>query len=256
MRYVDEFRDSRPARVLREQIYSLARRLERTHGRIRIMEVCGTHTMAVARHGLRHLLPGSIELVSGPGCPVCVTVPGYIDAAIQLARRGLIVATFGDLLTVPGSNSTLAQCRAAGGKVLVCYSPLDALRFAEQYPDHEVVFLAIGFETTIAPIASMVATAINRNIRNLSLLTALKLIPPALHALLTDPTLGIDAFLCPGHVSAIIGEVAYAPFVGPGGVPCVIAGFEPLDILLGIVEILRQLTNGTARVTNCYARVV
>ncbi|MGQ9662086.1 MAG: hydrogenase formation protein HypD [Kiritimatiellia bacterium] len=256
MRYVDEYRDGAIVEPLGWEIRRLAVGLARKCPTTRIMEVCGTHTMAIARYGIRQMLPENIRLVSGPGCPVCVTVPGYIDAAILLASQGLIIATFGDLLTVPGSSATLAQCRAEGGNVQVCYSPADALRLAQQHPQREVVFLAIGFETTIAPVMAMLEQAIRSSVKNLSLLTAFKLVPPALEALLADPSLGIHGLLCPGHVSAIIGAAAYEQFAGPNGVPCVIAGFEPLDILLGLVEILRQLCADEARVVNQYSRVV
>ena len=256
MKYVDEFRSGPAAESLCREVRRLAAELVTKRPHTRIMEVCGTHTMAVARHGIRQLLPREVELVSGPGCPVCVTVPGYIDAAIELARRGVLIATFGDLLPVPGSTTTLAQCRAEGGSIEVCYSPADALRLAAQHSDREVVFLAVGFETTIAPTMAMLETALRSGIKNLSLLTAFKLVPPALEALLADPSVGVHGLLCPGHVSAIIGATAYRRFAGLQGVPCVIAGFEPLDILLGIAEILRQLCSGEASVVNQYSRVV
>jgi hydrogenase expression/formation protein HypD len=195
-----------------------------------------------------------VGLVSGPGCPVCVTDPGYIDAAIDLAGRASVV-TFGDMMNVPGSEMTLSECRARGGDVRVAYSPAVALRMAEADPSREVVFLAIGFETTTAPAAALVAEAASSGRGNFSLLTAFKLVPPALAALLADPDARIDAFLCPAHVSAIIGSDAYLPFSGRGGVPCVVAGFEPLDILMGIDGILRQLAEGRSEVENEYTRV-
>jgi len=212
--------------------------------------------MAIARYGLREFLPPSVELVSGPGCPVCVTETGYIDAAVQLARRGVMIATFGDLLNVPGSQTTLAECRAAHADISVCYSPLEALGLALKHPHREVVFLAVGFETTMAPVVAALDLAIRKGVRNFSLLTAFKLVPPALRVLRDDPTMRIDAFLCPGHVSAIIGSQAYAEFAGRHGVPCVIAGFEPLDIILGLTAIIQQLVRREARVENQYGRVV
>jgi hydrogenase expression/formation protein HypD len=220
------------------------------------MEVCGSHTMAIARYGIRDILPDGIRLVSGPGCPVCVTDAGYIDTAVELARRGVVIATFGDMLHVPGSETDLASCRAEGNTVEVCYGPAAALEYARAHPDREVVFLAIGFETTIPPVVSLTDRARELGIRNLSLLTAFKTIPPAMRALLADPELAIDAFLCPAHVSAIIGAEAYEPFTGNSGVPCVVAGFEPLDILMGVEGILGQLGDGVACVENQYARVV
>jgi hydrogenase expression/formation protein HypD len=220
------------------------------------MEVCGSHTMAIARYGIRDILPDSIRLISGPGCPVCVTDAGYIDAAVELARRGITVVTFGDMLNVPGSETSLAAVRSEGCSIEVCYSPLRALELAREMPGREIVFLAIGFETTIAPSIAIVEQAAADGIENLSLLVAFKLVPPALAALGADPALRIDAFICPAHVSAIIGADAYLPFVGEGGVPCVIAGFEPLDILLGLKGILAQLVSGVAEVDNQYSRVV
>lgn len=256
MKYIEGFRDSRAAAAIRAEIEGLGRRMEALERNANIMEVCGSHTMAIARYGIRELLPGNVNLISGPGCPVCVTGAGYIDAAVEMAKRGAIVATFGDLIPVPGSDTSLGQCRAEGAAVEVCYSPAAALDLAAAHPEREVVFLAIGFETTIAPVVSLAGSALARGIGNLSLLTAFKLVPPALQALRADPELQIDAFLCPAHVSAIIGARAYEPFAGAGGVPCVIAGFEPLDILYGLEGILRQIVAGEARVENQYNRVV
>lgn len=256
MKYIDGFRNPTAAAAIRQRLQELGAILAREKREARIMEVCGSHTMAIARYGIRELLPDNVDLVSGPGCPVCVTEAGYIDAAIALAKRGVIVATFGDMLNVPGSDSSLAACRAAGGRVEVCYAPDAALDLAAHNPGREVVFLAIGFETTIAPVTSLVDLAIRRKIGNASILTAFKLVPPALAALRSDPDMRIDAFLCPAHVSAIIGPEAYEPFAGPGGIPCVIAGFEPLDILYGLQGILDQMVRREARVENQYRRVV
>ncbi len=253
MKYLDGFRNSAAARALAARIADRAARLDRP---IRIMEVCGSHTMAIGRFGLRGMLPPTVELVSGPGCPVCVTDAGYLDAALDLAGRGARLATFGDLLRVPGSRGTLAQARAEGAHVDVCYSPDQALDFARAHPGEEIVFLGIGFETTIPPVVSLVELARHGGINNLSLLTAFKLIPPALEALAADADLAIDAFLCPAHVSAIIGARAYEPFAQRHRRPCVVAGFEPLDILLGVDGLLAQLAAGEARVENQYNRVV
>ena len=256
MNYIDDFRNPDVAAAFVRRIGELGGVLAPAGRHIRIMEVCGSHTMAIGRYGIRALLPESVELISGPGCPVCVTAPGYIDAALALAERGAILATFGDMVRVPGSSANLTACRAAGGDVRVCYSPSAALDLARAHPGREVVFLAVGFETTIAPIVSVVDEAIREGVANLSLLTAFKLVPPALRALLADPEIRIDAFLCPAHVSAVIGEHAYEPFASGNHVPCVIAGFEPLDILYGVTGILEQLVKGEARVENRYARVV
>jgi hydrogenase expression/formation protein HypD len=255
MRYLDGFRDPRAAAALRTAIRAAARRALERRPAITIMEVCGSHTMAIARYGIRDALPPGVRLVSGPGCPVCVTVPGYIDAAIALAEQGVQIVTFGDLLNVPGSASTLARCRAEGGAVTIVYGPAQALDTARAHPGRQTVFLAIGFETTIGPVLSLVDRARAGGVESLSLLTAFKCVPPALHALLADPAVRIDAFLCPAHVSAVIGPEPYAPFAARG-VPCVIAGFEPLDILYGILGILRHIAEGAARVENQYERVV
>ena len=257
MKYLEGFRNPGAARTIRRHIDDTAAAYAKTSARpVHIMEVCGTHTMAIARHGIRDILPPNVDLISGPGCPVCVTDMGYIDTAIALARQGVTVVTFGDMLHVPGSESVLSECRAAGGRVEVCYSPTSALELARRHPEQEIVFLAIGFETTICPVISLVDHAIRDGITNLSLLTAFKLVPPALQALLADPDIRIDAFLCPAHVSAIIGSRAYEPFAHDYNIPCVVAGFEPLDILLGIEGILRQRLAGEARVDNQYDRVV
>jgi hydrogenase expression/formation protein HypD len=255
MKYIDGFRNPEVAAELVRRIGAQGVALAARGRLVHIMEVCGSHTMAIGRYGIRQLLPECVELVSGPGCPVCVTEPGYIDAAAELAGKGAIVATFGDMVRVPGSSTSLAACRALGGDVRVCYSPSAALDFARANPGREVVFLAVGFETTVAPVASLVDEAQREGVKNLSLLTAFKLVPPALRALLADPDVRVDAFLCPAHVSAIIGARAYEPFAREG-VPCVVAGFEPLDILYGIHGILEQLLAGESKVDNRYARVV
>lgn len=256
MKYIDEFRNTAAARGIKRRIAAIAGKLPATHGDVRIMEVCGTHTMAIARYGINSILPSNVEVVSGPGCPVCVTDPGYIDTAVELAERGCIVATFGDMINVPGSSSTLADCRSRGHSIEVCYSPENAVSIAESNPGREVVFLAIGFETTIPPVTSIVRIAEKKGLSNISLLTAFKTIPPGLGALLRDPELRIDAFLCPAHVSAVIGTAPYEPFARDYSKPCVIAGFEPLDILFGIEGILQQVKNRAARVENQYSRVV
>ncbi len=256
MRYIEAFRDPAVAAPLRDRLGKLGTALAGKAGGVRIMEVCGSHTMAVARYGLRELLPPNVALISGPGCPVCVTAPGYIDTAIELAGRGATIASFGDMLQVPGSAGSLGEARAGGARVAVCYSPRAALDLAKADPSREVVFLAIGFETTIAPVVSLVDLALRERVVNLSLLVSFKLVPPALRAVLSDPELKIDAFLCPAHVSAIIGTRGYEPVARAYAKPCVIAGFEPLDILYGLCGILAQLAEGRATVENLYARVV
>jgi len=256
MRYIDKFRDPKAAAQIRDSISLLCRQLEEGGRTLRIMEVCGSHTMAISRYGIRSVLGPTVRLISGPGCPVCVTTPGYIDAAIELARTGALILSFGDLLNVPGSMLTLAQARSQGLGVETCYSPLTALEIAARDRKRQVVFLGIGFETTVGPVIAMVDRAHREGIRNLSVLTAFKRVPPVLHALVTDPELKIDAFLLPAHVSAIIGEKPYQVLAERYGKSCVIAGFEPLDILYGINGILQQALSNQVRVDNQYNRVV
>jgi len=255
---MDGFRNPGTAGYLRKSISELADQIKHDRkGRpLHIMEVCGTHTMAIGRNGIRDILPDNIALLSGPGCPVCVTDSGYIDAAIALAERDVIIATFGDMIHVPGTHSTLAACRTSGRQIKVCYSPLEALELADQHPDKEVVFLGIGFETTTGPVVSLIDQALKTGLTNISILTAFKLVIPALHALMTDPEIQIDAFLCPAHVSVVIGAHAYQPVVDQYGIPCVVAGFEPLDILYGIEGILKQWVAHDFHVDNQYNRVV
>jgi hydrogenase expression/formation protein HypD len=251
LKYIDEFRDPATAKAL------VARIREDAGDRpARIMEVCGTHTVAIARCGIRPLLSGAVTMVSGPGCPVCVTPDGYIDAAIALGKeRGALLASFGDMLRVPGTSSSLEREKGAGLDVRVVYSPLDAVELAAGSPDREVVFLGVGFETTAPAIAGAIRTAAQRRIPNFSVLSSVRTIPEAMGALASDPEVRIEGFLCPAHVSAIIGAEAYRAVASAHRIPCVVAGFEPLDILLGISMLLRQIREGAARVENEYARV-
>ncbi len=224
---------------------------------VSLMEVCGTHTMAIWRNGLRAVLPEKIRLLSGPGCPVCVTSPGQIDAAIELARRpGVIVATFGDMIRVPGSASSLEKERAAGADVRVVYSPLGALDLARSNPDKHVIFIAVGFETTAPLTAGLALLAEREGLKNISLLCAHKIIPPAMEALLAGGELNIDGFLCPGHVSTVIGSQAYEPIARRHGKPCVVAGFEPEDILRSINMLVQQIAAGRSKVEIEYTRCV
>lgn len=256
MKYIDGFRDGDAARFLSREIKKTGKALETAGKTIRIMEVCGSHTMAISRYGIRDVLPDNIQLLSGPGCPVCVTDTGYVDAAISLAEKGVIVATFGDMVRVPGTTTTLGSARSNGGDIRVCYSPLDAIQIAKENPSRAVVFLGIGFETTMAPVTALVRIANEQQIENLSVLTAFKLVPPALSALIDDPEVQVNAFLCPAHVSAIIGSDVYLPYVEEHGVPCVVCGFEPLDILYGIENAAKQLATGNFELVNQYSRVV
>jgi len=224
---------------------------------VRIMEVCGTHTMSIFRHGLRSLLPDDLELISGPGCPVCVTSAGQVDAFIGLAQLdNVLIATFGDLIRVPGTSSSLDQVRAQGGRVVVVYSPMDALSLAEDNPEQIIVFLGVGFETTCPGIAATILEASHRSLENFCIFSAGKIMPPPLRALMEDPGLTIDGLLCPGHVSIITGTDAYKFLASEFDLSCVVAGFEPTDILQALILLVRQINEGRAEVENAYSRVV
>ena len=222
-----------------------------------LMEVCGTHTMAIYQHGIRALLPDNIRLISGPGCPVCVTPIGYIDHAIALARRpNTIITTFGDMIRVPGSSSSLQREQASGATIKVVYSPLDAVAIAAKNPEKDVVFLGVGFETTTPTIAGAILTAEQQGLKNFFVLGSHKTIPAPMAVLLNDPELKVDGYLCPAHVSAIIGSDAYVPLVEQFKVAAVITGFEPLDVLQGVLMLARQIVNGEAKVETQYSRIV
>jgi len=226
-------------------------------GPIALMEVCGTHTVAIRRSGLRSLLPERVRLISGPGCPVCVTSQGTIDLLVDLAGRdGVTVATFGDMVRVPGSGSSLERAGAEGGRVAVCYSVLEALDLARQRPGEQVVFAAVGFETTAPGTAVGVETARNEGLANFTILSGHKWILPAMDALLAGGEVRIDGFLCPGHVSVIIGSRAYTPLAQRYGRPCVVAGFTAEQVLAGVAAIVKQLAEGEPRVQNAYAEAV
>lgn len=237
----------------------LARRIEELATKpAAIMEVCGTHTMAIARYGIRSLLPPQVRLISGPGCPVCVTPQADIDRMIEIARQPEVVfCTFGDMIRVPGSRGSLAQARAQGADVRVVYSCLDAVELAAAMPDRMVVFAGVGFETTSPTAAAAVLEASRRGLRNFLVYPAFKLVPPALELVLSSPAVRLDGLLLPGHVSAIIGSRPYEFIVKKQGRPGAIAGFEPLDIL-GAVALLLEMISGRrpAAIRNEYARGV
>lgn len=240
--------------TLCNELHRLAGEIDRP---VRIMEVCGTHTVSIFRSGLRSMLPPNVRLISGPGCPVCVTAQSHIDAAIELSRRpGVIIATYGDMLRVPGRLGSLERMRASGADVRVVQSARTALRIAQENPDRETVFLGVGFETTAPATAAVVLAAQAAGIENFSVLMSHKQVVPAMRALLTSGTVRIDGFLCPGHVSVIIGAKAYQPIVNEFGSPCVVAGFEPAAMLDGIVRIMRQVAANAARLENAYPAVV
>lgn len=224
--------------------------------RISIMEVCGTHTVAILRHGIRSLLPPTVRLLSGPGCPVCVTPQGFIDAACGLARRqDLVVCTYGDMLRVPGSDGSLADMRADGARVMVVNSLLDAVRLSKEDANRNYVFLAVGFETTAPATAAAVMEARSQGLRNFSVLASHRLVIPAMRTLLESGDVLIDGFICPGHVSVIIGSDAYLPIAEKYHKPCVVAGFEPAQILSGILRIVTQIADGRSIVENVYGAV-
>ncbi len=250
-------------RAVVEELVSAIR--SRARRPMTFMEVCGTHTMSVARFGLRTLLPPSVRLVSGPGCPVCVTPVGYVDHALALAAvEGVTIATFGDMLRVPGSDGgdsdgtirSLARARAGGADVRVVYSSLDALRIASSHPEREVIFLGVGFETTAPALAATVIRARDMGLSNFSMLSAAKTIPEAMGVLAGAEDLNLDGFLCPGHVSAILGTEVYEPLAAQHGLACAVAGFEAVEILKGLLSLVSQVADRAPTVENCYAGVV
>lgn len=252
MQFLDEFREPTAAKALLEQIQRVGPKEPVT-----FMEVCGTHTMAISRFGIRSLLPQEIRLVSGPGCPVCVTPLSYMDQAIELSRRpGTIITTFGDLVKVPGSFSSLEHERAAGADIRVVYSAMDALEISREKQDSEVIFLGVGFETTTPTVAATLLTAQADGRQNFSVLSGHKVMLPPMRALLETPEVDIRGFLCPGHVSAVIGSSAYESLAHDYHTSCVVAGFETLDILEGILHLAIQAKNGEAGVENAYERAV
>ena len=251
MKYLSEYRDKQLAQKIINMIHTISRK------EVRIMEICGTHTVSICRNGIRDVLPSHIMLISGPGCPVCVTATEDIDKAIKLSHEpDVIVTTFGDLLRVPGSASTLQEERAGGADIRIVYSTFDAMEIAVNHPDKKVVFLGIGFETTAPTIAAAILEVRKRGIRNFFVLSSHKLIPPAMAALLSSGDLNIDGFMCPGHVSCVIGARAYLPVVETYHTPCVVAGFEPVDILMSIYMLVKQLEADEARVEIQYKRGV
>jgi len=250
----ESFSDPKAVRGLVSEIRTAAESLP---GRVTFMEVCGTHTNAIAAAGLRRLLPPKLRLISGPGCPVCVTPIGYVDRACALARRpGTIVCTFGDLLRVPASTTTLEKVRAEGAQVRVVYSPRDALVVARSAPHASVVFLGVGFETTVPTVAAALAEAEAHGIANFHVLSGHKVMPPPLRALASDRSLAVDGFLCPGHVSVITGWKVYAFLADEFRIPAAVAGFTPADVLRGVLDLTRQRAEGRAEVANLYERVV
>ena len=254
MKYIDEYRDPELAKKLLSGIEKKAAQLGRN---VTFMEVCGSHTQAIGRYGIRKMLPDSIRLISGPGCPVCVTSVEDVDTALWLAvQPNVAFATFGDMLRVPGTGGrNLQQLRAEGADIRVVASAADCISMASANPDNEIIFMGIGFETTSPTIAATVAMAQKKNIKNLSVFSVHKIIPPAMKALIADPALKIDGFLCPGHVSIITGAEAYR-CITDAGLAAVITGFEPVDVLEGVYMLLGQLQVATKEILIQYGRGV
>ena len=251
MKFLDEYRDSRAAWKMSREIHRIT---TRSHV---IMEVCGGQTHSIVKYGLDELLPKDIALVHGPGCPVCVTPLELIDAAIDIAAcKNVIFCSFGDMLRVPGSEKDLLFVKAEGGDVRIVYSPLDALKIAKAYPDQQVVFFAVGFETTAPANAMAVYQAKQQRIANFSVLVSHVLVPPAIEAILSSPNNKVQGFLAAGHVCTVMGDADYQSIVRKYGVPIVITGFEPLDILHGILMCVKQLEAGRADLENQYTRSV
>ena len=257
MKYVDEFRDPVRARAVIDGIGVLAGRIMRTRTKpLQVMEVCGGHTHAIFRFGLAELLPGTIEFVHGPGCPVCVLPMGVVDDCVSIAMRPeVILTTFGDAMRVPGSRTSLLAARAAGADVRMVYSPLDALALARANPARQVVFFGIGFETTMPTTALTILAAKADGVENFSVFANHVLIEPPLRAILATPGLQVVAFIGPGHVSSVIGTDAYRFMAQEYGRPVVIAGFEPLDVLQSLWMLLAQIDAGRCEIENQYARV-
>jgi hydrogenase expression/formation protein HypD len=252
VRFVDEYRDPAAARALVSQITELA-----AGDHVKLMEVCGGHTHTIYRHGIEHILPTGVELVHGPGCPVCVIPMGRIDDAIAVAETpGVTFTSFGDMMRVPGSNGNLLEAKARGADVRFVYSPLDALRIAHENPDRQVVFFAVGFETTAPSTALTVLQARDRQVSNFSVFSNHVTIVPPIKAILESPDLRLDGFIGPGHVSTVIGQRPYRFIPTHYGKPLVTAGFEPLDILQAIAMLLTQIREGRCEVENQYTRVV
>lgn len=252
MKYVDEYRQKDIAQGILASIRALSTK------RAAIMEICGSHTHSISKYGIRDVLPQTIRLISGPGCPVCVTSAGDLNRIIDFIRRerNIITATFGDMMRVPGSASSLQEEKARGSDVRVVYSPMDTLALAATHPGKEVLFIAVGFETTAPTVAATMIMARDRGIKNLSFLSLHKLTPPAMRALLDSGEVELNGFLCPGHVTAVIGAGAYRFIADDYHAPCIIAGFEPLDVLQGIHMLAAQIEAGRAAIEIQYTRVV
>lgn len=251
MKFIDEFRNKELAQTLVKKIHEISPKQQ-----LKFMEVCGTHTVAIFKFGIKNLLPKNISLISGPGCPVCVTPTSDIDLAIEMSKRkDVIITTFGDMIRVPGSHSSLEKEKMDKANVEIVYSPLDSLDIAKKHPEKSIVFISVGFETTSPTIAATILQAEKENIKNFYILPFNKVIPPPMGALL-DSNVKIDGFICPGHVSVIIGSKPYEFIPRQYNIPCVITGFEPIDILQSIYMLLLQKIANKAKVEIQYKRTV
>ena len=252
MKYLNEFRDPDVARALANRI----RQKAEGRAQIKLMEVCGSHTMAIARYGIRQMLPENVKLISGPGCPVCVTSNDYLDKAIALGRLDtVILCTFGDMLRVPGSSSSLEKERASGSDIRIVYSTMDALEIARKNQDKKIIFLGVGFETTAPTIAASIIGADKENLQNYYVLCAHKTMPNPMEVIVSGGRVDLDGFICPAHVSTIIGAHPYQFLVDKYGKACVIAGFEPLDVLEAVDMLVAQVVNNKPDVEIQYSRV-
>ncbi len=251
MKYLDEYRDGELAQRIAREVHRVTTRPWN------IMEVCGGQTHAIVKFGIDELLPEHITLIHGPGCPVCVTPLEIIEKALDIAARpNVIFTSFGDMLRVPGSTTDLLSVKARGGDVRIVYSPLDAVKIAEQNPGREVVFFGVGFETTAPATAMAIYQAAQKELKNFSMLVSHVLVPPAMEALLSSPDCKVQGFLAAGHVCTVMGFEEYFPVAAKYHVPIVVTGFEPLDILQGVLMVVQQLESGRAEVENQYARAV
>jgi hydrogenase expression/formation protein HypD len=252
MKFIDEFRQKGSSEGLLKKIHAISRRP------VNIMEICGTHTHTISRYGIREALPKNVRLISGPGCPVCVTSAGDINRIIKFSQnqRDTVIATFGDMMGVPGSDSTLQEEKARGGDIRVVYSPLGALDIARSNPMKEVVLCAVGFETTAPTVAATILSANEEGLENFSVLALHKLTPPAMRALIDSGEIEINGFLCPGHVTTIIGAGAYGFLAEKYNSPSIVAGFEPFDAIHGLYMLIKQLEEGRADIEIQYTRVV
>ncbi len=252
MKYIDEFRQKDAAQAILKKIHEISRI------KANIMEICGTHTHTISKYGIRNTLPPNICLISGPGCPVCVTSAGDINRVIEFSKRekDVILATFGDMMRVPGTESSLQEQKAAGRDIRVVYSPLGAIDIAMAKPEKELILFAVGFETTVPTVAATVLMAKDKGIKNFSVFALHKLTPPAMKALLDLGELNLHGFICPGHVTTIIGANAYRFIAEDYHAPCVVAGFEPLDAIYGLYMLVKQLEEGRNDIEIQYKRVV